>query len=189
MASLYRRGQVWWSKAYQNGKMVRTSLGTTDKQEARRVLKERTKLTARAERPTCADATWDTAGADLLAYHRADGTRNPQEGAIRIGTLPRYFAGWKLTDIDATAILRYMTQRRRQGQAAATINVELATLQRALRLTQKYGKLDPVPKIRMLRPAAPIFDVVLSVLDPQPVFDWPDSTVMVKSLRLTRETK
>jgi hypothetical protein len=40
-----------------------------------------------------------------------------------------------------------------------------------------------------LPPRARIFDVVQGVLDPQPVFGWPDRTVMVKSLRLTREIK
>jgi hypothetical protein len=40
MASLYRRGKVWWAKSYRNGRMVRTSLKTTDKAEARRRMKE-----------------------------------------------------------------------------------------------------------------------------------------------------
>jgi integrase len=67
----------------------------------------------------------------------------------------RYFAGWKLADIDAAAILSYVAHRQRQGRAAGTINVELATLRRAMRLAHEYGKLDAVPRIRMLRPAAP----------------------------------
>jgi hypothetical protein len=41
--------------------------------------------------------------------------------------------------------------------------------------------------VTKLPPRAPIFHVVQRFLDPQPVFDWPDRTVMVKSLRLTRE--
>jgi hypothetical protein len=40
MASLYCGGQVWWSKSYEAGKMVRTSIGTRDKAEARRRLRE-----------------------------------------------------------------------------------------------------------------------------------------------------
>jgi hypothetical protein len=39
--------------------------------------------------------------------------------------------------------------------ANATINVELATLRRALRLSHEYGKLEKLPVIRMLKPAAP----------------------------------
>jgi integrase len=53
--------------------------------------------------------------------------------------LTRYLGNMKLGDIDS----------------AATINVELATLRRALRLQVEYGKLDGVPTIRMLRPAPP----------------------------------
>lgn len=41
------------------------------------------------------------------------------------------------------------------GRANATINLDLATLRRALRLGHEYGKLDKVPRIKMLRPVAP----------------------------------
>src|SRR2546427_11188404 len=61
----------------------------------------------------------------------------------------------KLVEIDAAAILGYVAHRRRQGRAAATINVDLGTLRKALRLAQEYGKLATGPRIQMLRPAAP----------------------------------
>jgi hypothetical protein len=43
--------------------------------------------------------------------------------------------------------------------------------------------------IEELPPRARLFDIAQGVLDPQPVFGWPDRTVMVKSLRLTEEIK
>jgi hypothetical protein len=61
----------------------------------------------------------------------------------------------KLVEIDAAAILGYVAYRRRQGQAAATINVDLGTLRKALRLAQEYGKLATVSRIKMLKPAPP----------------------------------
>jgi hypothetical protein len=157
MASLYKRGNVWWSKSYEAGRMVRRSLGTRDKAEARRRMKalvDRVPSTIQGTRDV-PSVTWDTAAADLLAYYRAYGTRNPHEAAGKIRTLGRYFSGVKLVDIDAAAILRYVTHRQRQGLAANTINADLAVLQRTLRLAQEYGKLGVVPKVRMLRPAAP----------------------------------
>ncbi len=70
-------------------------------------------------------------------------------------TLGRFFGRWRITDIDAAAVLRYMAERRRQGKAPATINIELATLRRALRLAQELGHLPSVPIIRTLRPTPP----------------------------------
>lgn len=155
MASLYRRGQVWWAKAYQNGRMVRWSLGTRDKREARRVLNERMQLTAQSARPTCSDVTWDTAAADLMVYYRAYGTRNATEAAYKVRQLDSYFREMRLAAIDTSVVLDYVAHRRAQGKAAATVNVELATLRKALRLAQEHGKLERVPRIRVLKPAAP----------------------------------
>ena len=154
MASLYRRGQVWWSKNYEAGKMVRASLGTRDKAEARRRLRER-ESQAVSKAPAKSMVVWETAAQDILAYYRAYGTRDAVEAEGKLKQLTRYFAGIKLGDIDAAAILGYVNHRLKLGRAAATINVELATLRRALRLAREHKKLDDVPVIRMLRPAEP----------------------------------
>ena len=155
MASLYRRGKIWWSKSYEAGKMARASLGTRDKAEARRRLREREAQVVRGERPTTSNEPWDAAAADLVAYYRAYGSRNVREAEGRLKQLARYFGGMKLAEIDAAAILGYVAHRQKQGQAAATINVDLGTLRKALRLAQEYGKLATVPRIKMLRPAPP----------------------------------
>jgi integrase len=70
--------------------------------------------------------------------------------------LTKYWRGWKLVDIDAAAILTYVSHRRRVGKAAATINLDLATLRRALRLAHERGKLEAVPSIETLKPAPPL---------------------------------
>jgi hypothetical protein len=71
MASLYRRGKVWWSKSYEAGKMVRTSLKTRDKVEARRRLRaleqEMVRTSLQPSEPS--GVTWDTAAQDLMAYY------------------------------------------------------------------------------------------------------------------------
>jgi integrase len=154
MASLYRRGQVWWSKSYVAGKMVRTSIGTRDKAEARHRLRER-ESQAVGKAPSKSMVVWETAAQDLLAYYRPYGTRNAVGAEGKLKQLTRYFAGIKLGNIDAAAILGYVNHRLKLGRAAATINVELATLRRALCLAREHKKLDDVPVIRMLRPAEP----------------------------------
>jgi integrase len=99
--------------------------------------------------------TWEEAAGQLLDYYQAFGTRHPHGAARVLRTLGRFFGGWRITDIDAAAVLRYVTERRRQGKAPATINIELAILRRALRLAQELGHLASVPPIRTLRPAPP----------------------------------
>jgi len=66
-----------------------------------------------------------------------------------------YFHGWQLADITTAAIQRYAVHERGKGLAAATVNLRLATLRRALRLAHERGELDKLPLIRMLRPASP----------------------------------
>lgn len=155
MASLYLRGYIYWMKTYRTGRMIRTSLRTRDKAEARRRLREREAQMVHGDINRRGTITWDTASQDLLVYYRAYGTRDPVNAGYRLAHLNRYFGATKLVDIDAAAILGYVTHRKAQGRANATINVELATLRRALRLAQEYGKLDKVPVIRMLKPAQP----------------------------------
>jgi integrase len=155
MASMYQRGQIWWAKWYQEGQMIRQSLRTRDKTEARRRLREREAQVVRCERTTALEVTWEDTAADLLAYYRAYGTRDATEANYRVKKLTEYFRGMPLTSIDSQSITGYVVHRKAQGMAAATINVDLATLRRALRLAHEHGKLDKVPIIRTLRPAQP----------------------------------
>jgi integrase len=157
MSSLYLRGQTWWGKSYEQGKMIRWSLKTASRAEAKRRIKlydsrpREEPLPSRLKGQT----TWDAAASELLDYYQAFGTRRPHEAGRVLRTLGRFFGGWRITDIDTAAVLRYVAERRRQGKAPATINIELATLRRALRLAQELGHLASVPPIRTLRPAPP----------------------------------
>jgi site-specific recombinase XerD len=90
-----------------------------------------------------------------MAYYRAYGSRDPREAGLRLKHLDRHFHGQKLLDIDSAAITAYVVRRKAQGAANGTINIELATLRKALKVAQKHGKLGKVPAIKMLKPAAP----------------------------------
>jgi len=155
MGSLYRRGKMWWSQVYVNGVAVRESCKTKDRSEAKRVLAEREAQAVRGHRAPSGKTTWAEAVAALLAHYQAYWTRNPREASFRLKHLGRYFHGYRLADIDSAAVTRYVAKRKGQGAAAATINVELATLNRALKLAQEQGKLTVLPVIRRLKPAAP----------------------------------
>jgi hypothetical protein len=75
MGSLYRRGKIWWLQTYQAGRAVRECTGTSDKAEARRLLKEREGQIAKGEAiPKLGKTTWDEASTDLRGYYQAYGT-------------------------------------------------------------------------------------------------------------------
>jgi integrase len=157
MSSLYLRGQTWWAKSLENGRVVRWSLKTGSRAEARRRLKLYDSQSHQEPIPTRlkSPVMWDVAASELLDYYRAFGTRRPHEVGRVLRTLGRFFSWWRIADIDAAVVLRYVAERRRQGKAPATINIELATLRRALRLSQELGHISSVPIIRTLRPAPP----------------------------------
>jgi site-specific recombinase XerC len=90
-----------------------------------------------------------------MAYYRAYGSRDPREAGLRLKHLDRHFHGQKLLDIDSAVITAYVVRRKAQGAANGTINIELATLRKALKVAQEHGKLGKVPAIKMLKPAAP----------------------------------
>ena len=157
MSSLYLRGNIWWGKSLERGKVLRWSLKTGSRAEARRRLKLYDSQSHQEPIPTRLKnlVTWEEAAGQLLDYYRVFGTRRPDEAERVLHTLGRFYGGWRITEIDAAAVLRYVAERRRKGKAPATINIELATLRRALRLSQELGHISSVPVIRILRPAPP----------------------------------
>jgi hypothetical protein len=66
MSSLYLRGQTWWGKSYEQGKMIRWSLKTTSKAEAKRRIKLYDSRPREEPRPSQlkGPVTWDTAARD-----------------------------------------------------------------------------------------------------------------------------
>jgi integrase len=137
--------------------MVRQSLRTTDKREARRRLREREAYITSVPQITASDWTWDDAARSLIEYYLAYNTRDVTEAGYKIKRLTEHFGSMPLSAMDAQAITGYVVRRKAQGMANGTINIELMTLGRALRLAKEQGKLDHVhvPTIRTLRPASP----------------------------------
>src|SRR6266508_3811487 len=91
MSSLYLRGQTWWAKSYEQGKMVRWSLKTTSKAEAKRRIKLYDSRPHEEPPPSRLKelTTWDVAASELLEYYHAFGTRQLQEAARVLRTLTR----------------------------------------------------------------------------------------------------
>ncbi len=113
MSSLYLRDNIWWGKSLER-KVVRWSLKTGSRAEARRRLKLYDSQSHQEPISTWlkSPVTWEEAAGQLLDYYQAFGTRRPHEAARVLHILDRFFGGWKLTEIDAPAILRQDAARK-----------------------------------------------------------------------------
>jgi integrase len=67
-----------------------------------------------------------------------------------IKPLRDHFGDWRAVDINYRAIEAYITKRREDERANATINRELELLRRALRLAHDRQLLPSIPKVRVL---------------------------------------
>lgn len=148
----------WISYTDNKGKRIRESAGTTDKDEATRVLRDKQGRIARGETVLRrADrVVYEEIRADLMTYYEVYGRRDPAEALGRLAHLDPYFSGWKVTDIDESAAMGYAKARQKNDEAAAaTINRELATLSKMMTLAVRNRKIVGAPKIEKLKEADP----------------------------------
>ena len=79
MSSLYLRGQTWWAKSYEQGKMIRWSLKTASRAEAKRRIKLYDSRSREEPLPSRlkGQTAWDETASKLLENYHAFGTRRP----------------------------------------------------------------------------------------------------------------
>ena len=131
---------------------MRESTGTTDREAAERVLRERL---ARADQglPVIRlhEVRFDELAADLKAHYETTGSRDLHEAEKRLKPLRRFFAGWRAANIDGAAFDRYVQKRHTGGAGNGTVNRERSVLLKMLRLALERGKLARLPVIRALK--------------------------------------
>src|SRR5437867_8435532 len=167
---LYQRpdSEVWWiSYTTVGGKRVRESTGTTVYDDAKRVLDDKRGRLARGEAvlPRLDKVTYDEAKKDLRAYYETHRTRDLHEADARRERLDVFFTGRRLASIGQDTVTAYAAERQakkkaedgtgREGAANGTINRELSTLSKMLRLAYEHGKLQRQPIVKKLPEAAP----------------------------------
>ena len=150
---LVERGP-WWIKFYHDGRPVYDSTGTTDKAEARRVLKRREGqiVSGMYHGPQVARTRFE----NLIEGIRQDYAVNDRRSTRRLNDylrhLAAYFRGLKAASITTERVRGYIAKRREQGTANGTINRELSCLKRMFRLAAQDTppKIAQVPHIPML---------------------------------------
>lgn len=129
MAGIYKRGATYWARAQRKGIEYRRSLGTTDRQVAKRRFEqwlENLEATAWGERPRVAFAE---AVKQFIVQHFD--TLKPKS-AVRYGLslkkLSAQFRDKYLADIDKASLAEFETMRRSEGVTASSIRRDLACL-------------------------------------------------------------
>ena len=181
MGSLYRRpkSKFWWLKYRQNGRTLQESAGTTNKNVAREMLRERegdiakgVQINLKAKR-----LTFDDAAKDLINDYTNNSRKSLDCAQRRLDKhLTPFFGGRKLVEITTPLIRAYVAKGRadtmivRQARtvtqadgskleveavtkhySAAEINRELAILKRMFTLAVKAGVLHTRSAIEMLK--------------------------------------
>ncbi len=150
-------GRIWWMKYYVNGRAIRERTGTNKESEARRILREREGRVAAGQPilPRADRIRYEEVAQDLREHYQTTGSRTTKEAETRLKHLDRLFAGRRIAAIAQADITSYVLKRQNEGASNATVNRELATLRRMLRLAYEGGKLFRVPPIRNLKESAP----------------------------------
>jgi integrase len=163
--SIYKRGHVYWYEFSFNGERIRESARTGNDKAARQIEAAHRVRLAKGEAgiheqppaPTLAkfaprfQREIETVCADKPA------TMGFYEEKLRRLLSDSQLAGAHLDAIDESVIDGYKQRRTRQPSrygrplSPASVNRELATLRRLLRLAQEWKVLDRVPRIRLLR--------------------------------------
>ena len=156
---IYKRGDIYWYRFNWNGERIREST----KQSSRRVAQQieaahRTSL-AKGEvgirDRTAVQTLKEFSEGEFLAYVRATSSGKPRTVTFYETTVNNLvtspLGSMRMDAITTEAISEFITRRRDDHMAIATINRDLATLRRLFRLAQEWGKVYTVlPRVRLL---------------------------------------
>ena len=163
--AIYKRGDVYWYEFVFKGERIRDSSHTGNKEAARQIEAAHRVRLARGEAgikergpvPTLADFAprFESAIETLCADKPA--TVSFYKEKLRRLLDDSELSGLRLNAIEERAIDGYKQRRSRQASrygrplSVASVNRELATLRRLLRMAHEWKVLDRVPRIRLLR--------------------------------------
>lgn len=152
------KGRNVWMLKYRDlaGRRHRESSGTTDKEEAKKILRAKDRLTDQGVlvTPEVGKLTFEEGVTLLVDYHESLG-RNTKKIKGRIAKhLTPYFGPRRLmATITSDTITAYRSHRRKDKPTptVATVNRELAWVKQMFSLAIDAGKLMMRPKIKMVK--------------------------------------
>src|SRR5580765_4006795 len=127
---------VIWFRLWAQGRWHRWSTGTTDMKEAE-AFGDKKRAEAREGKLTGSKrVTFEDLAAAIAADYELNERKSLDSVHHRFKHLRRAFGKHQAKDITDEALTAYVTQRRKQGAALATVKLELAALRRAFRLAR-----------------------------------------------------
>ena len=147
----------WFSVICVRGKQHEISTGTPDLKLAKRVHRQKLDELA-ADRqglkqfttPQHRQLQFASLLDDLVSDYRVRRVKSFGSVLSHLKPLREHFGDWRALEITYRAIETYITKRRENGKANATINRELELLRRTLRLAHDRQLLPSIPKVRVL---------------------------------------
>jgi integrase len=163
--AVYKRGGVWWYEFVFNGDRVRESTKQGNKRTAEQMeAAKRTQLAKgevgiRDRKPAPTLKQFAPRFEQAIAVQCAEKPRTIEFYRAKLHTLlaDNVLASTPIGLLDEAAIEQYVQartrviSRRKKPLAAGSINRELATLRRLLRLAHEWKEIERVPRVRLLR--------------------------------------
>jgi integrase len=162
---VYKRGDVWWYSFVFKGERIQESTKQSNKRVAEQIEAARKTQLAKGEvgiqerKPVPTLKDFAPRFREAITIASAEKPRTVEFYNAKLNTLLAndVLANTKLDRIDEAAIEQYrqtrsrFTSRRKRPLAAGSINRELATLRRLLRLAHEWKVIQRVPRVHMLK--------------------------------------
>jgi hypothetical protein len=203
--AIYKRGDVYWYKFVFKGERIQESARTGSREAARQIEAAHRVRLARGEAGIHEQQTAPmlTEFAPRFEAHiETECAEKPATVKFYQSKLRRLLAdpvlsGLRLDAIDKAVIDDYKRRRRRQASrygrplSPASVNRELATLRRLMRVAQEWNELARIPKIKLLDGERNREFVLSHSLEPQYLASTPQPLTArhARQVRLHRNPK
>lgn len=153
MGCIYKRGNIFWIKYYENGKPHLESTRTDREATAKKLLKTREGEIGKGELPGIYfdKVRFEELAEGLITEHEIKQRKSLGTSHSSINHLKECFGGMRVVDITTDGINKYIQGRLEKDYANGTVNRELGILKHMFKLGVRSKKVRDVPYIPMLK--------------------------------------